>query len=78
MTILYARCQICHTLEYVTQQRLTEAQWLKTLTKMQKWGSPLTDDERNALAPFLAGTWSSELPEVVSPPGAAPVGALPL
>ena len=49
--LVQSRCQICHTLEYVTQQRLSDAQWDKTLTKMQKWGSPITDDDKKQLAP---------------------------
>ena len=75
--IVRSRCQICHTLEYVTQQRLTEPQWEKTLAKMQKWGSPITDEERKRLAPYLAAVWPKELdapgyPRVATPPGAVP------
>lgn len=78
LDLLNGRCQICHTLEYVTQQRLSEVQWDKTLTKMQKWGSPLTDDERKQLAPFLAATWKKDLPDRESPRVPTPPGALPV
>jgi len=76
LTVMQSRCQICHTLEYVTQQRLSDAQWDKTLTKMQKWGSPLTDGERASLVPYLAATWRKELPERASPRVATPPGAV--
>ncbi len=73
--VLNTRCVICHTLEYITQQRLTEGQWDKTLTKMQKWGSPITDDEKKRVAPWLATTWKADLPDRESPRVAPPSGA---
>lgn len=76
--VMLARCQICHTLDYITQQRLSGVQWDKTLTKMQKWGSPLTDDEKKALGPYLASTWRSELPDRASARVPTPEGAVPV
>lgn len=75
--VLNTRCVICHTMEYITQQRLTDAQWAKTLTKMQKWGSPITDDEKNRLGPWLARVWSADLADRDSPRVAPPSGAVP-
>jgi hypothetical protein len=75
--VLSARCESCHTLEYVTQQRLSDTQWDKTLTKMQKWGSPLTDEEKKNLVPYLATTWIKTLRDRVSPRVATPQGAMP-
>ena len=71
--ILNARCLICHSLEYVTQQRLTGAQWEKTLSKMQKWGSPITDEEKTRLGPWLATVWAADLPDRSSPRVATPL-----
>jgi hypothetical protein len=62
-----AKCQICHTTEYITQQRLTPAQWEKTIAKMKKWGTPLTDDEERALVAYFAKHWTPELAERRSP-----------
>ena len=75
--VLNTRCVICHTIEYITQQRLTDAQWEKTLTKMQKWGSPITEDEKKRLAPWLAAVWAADLPDRDSPRVAPPSGASP-
>lgn len=73
--LLRTRCGVCHSADYVTQQRLSAAQWDKVLAKMEKWGASLTPDERGQLATFLATTWRADLAErapivVVAPPGA--------
>ena len=76
IAVLRARCESCHTLEYVTQQRLSEGQWAKSLTKMQLWGSTLTDQEKATLGPYLASVWPKTLPDRISPLVAAPEGAV--
>lgn len=75
--ILQARCLICHTGDYVTLQRLTEGQWQKTIEKMKKWGSPISDDEVKALSAWLGRTWNLDLAERNSPRRAAPKGSVP-
>ncbi len=77
MEMVQSRCLLCHSLEYVTQQRLTEAQWEKTLAKMQRWGAPMSDDDRKVLVPYLASTWRRELPPSVPPRVRTPPGAAP-
>jgi hypothetical protein len=67
-----AKCQICHTTEYITQQRLTPAQWEKTIAKMKKWGAPLTDDEERAMVAYFSKYWTTELGERRAPPVKAP------
>lgn len=76
-TVLEARCQICHTIDYVTTQRLTEGQWTGVIGKMQRWGSPIADDEVKPLAAWLAATWTTDLPERASPLRRAPPGSTP-
>jgi len=77
--LINAQCRICHTTEYLTQQRLSEAAWTKTITKMKKFGANLTDADVTTLATFAATYWNPDLPPRTSwklvPP---PVGALPL
>ncbi len=75
--ILQAKCLMCHTGEYVTMQRLTEGQWQKTLEKMKKWGSPISDEEVKSLAAWLGRTWVPGLPERRSPRRPAPAGSIP-
>ena len=60
------------------QQRLSEAAWTKTITKMKKFGANVSDADAAALAKFAANYWNPDLPprtawKVVTPPaGAAP------
>jgi hypothetical protein len=77
--LINAQCRICHTTEYLTQQRLSEAAWTKTITKMKKFGANVSDADVAALAKFAATYWNPDLPprtnwKLVGPPA----GALPL
>ena len=38
MEVINAQCRICHSVEYLTQQRLGEPGWKKTIEKMRKFG----------------------------------------
>lgn len=76
MNLLRSRCVICHGLEYITQQRLTPAQWDKTIAKMRKWGAPVGDAEAKALGAFLANYWVPELEDRSSPLVPTPALAL--
>lgn len=55
-------CMVCHTGDYLTQQRLTEGQWQKTVDKMRKFGAPATDEEAKQMTAYLAKYWTQELP----------------
>ncbi|MEW6277100.1 MAG: cytochrome c [Candidatus Eremiobacterota bacterium] len=51
--LLETRCQICHGPEIIAGQRLTQAQWTKSLDKMASWGATLTPDEKSRLVDYL-------------------------
>jgi hypothetical protein len=69
--LVQAKCMLCHTGDYLTQQRLNEGQWQKTVEKMRKFGSPASDEEVKLMSAYLAKYWTQEL----APP--KPVRALP-
>ena len=69
------RCVICHTEQYLTQQRLTPAQWQKTVDKMRRWGAVLSDVEGAQLALWLGRHYPPDLPERRAQVTAAPTGA---
>lgn len=80
--LINAQCRVCHAVEYLTQQRLTEASWLKTIAKMRKFGAALDDQQAAALAKFAATYWNPDLPGrqfklAPLPPGAVPAPAVP-
>ncbi len=77
-TVVQSKCVICHTQDYVTQQRLTPGQWQKTVEKMRKFGAPLTDDEVKLVSEYLGRHWTVDLPEPIPAKAVAPPrGSLP-
>ncbi|HEY6002669.1 MAG TPA: hypothetical protein VIV57_07325 [Anaeromyxobacter sp.] len=75
-SIVLSKCQLCHTADYVTQQRLTPVQWQKTVEKMRKLGSPLTDDEVKLVSDYLGEHWTLGVPERPPRPVRAPANLL--
>jgi hypothetical protein len=78
LEVIRAQCQICHSIEYLTQQRLGETGWQKTIAKMRKFGASLTDEQAAPLAKFAATYWNPDLPGRTWKLGPPPSGALPL
>jgi cytochrome c553 len=75
--LINTHCRICHTTEYLTQQRLSEPAWKRTIEKMRKFGALLSDAEIASLAAYAAKLWSPELPGRTWTAGPPPPGALP-
>lgn len=75
--LISAQCAVCHSTEYLTQQRLSEPAWKKTIEKMRQFGARLDDAEVASLAAFAAKLWSPELPGRTWTAGPPPAGALP-
>ena len=50
-----AKCQICHSSDYVfTQPPMTKAQWLAEVTKMKSvYGAPLEESQLEPIAAYL-------------------------
>ena len=76
--LINAQCRICHAVEYLTQQRLSEAGWQKTIAKMRKFGAAVDDQQAAALAKFAATYWNPDLPGRTFKLVSLPAGALPL
>ena len=76
-TLVQTKCMICHTGEYVTQQRLSEGAWKKTVEKMRKFGSPVTDEEQPALVAYLAKHWTTTLGAPIPTLAPLPAGSVP-
>lgn len=52
--VLEQSCQACHSLKLVEQQRLSEAQWVAVLKKMNVFGAAITEGAVQPLAAQLA------------------------
>lgn len=53
-------CLSCHSEEMLAQQRLTAAQWAKTVTKMVGWGANLEAKDTEPLTLWLASTYGPD------------------
>jgi mono/diheme cytochrome c family protein len=53
-------CLSCHQEDMLQQQRLTKAQWEKTVTKMAGWGANLEEAEKPALVEWLAQSYGPD------------------
>ena len=52
--LLQMRCQTCHDLTLIEQQRLDSAGWAREVDKMIGWGAVLSDSERSVVIEYLA------------------------
>jgi hypothetical protein len=60
--LVQGKCLLCHSGDYVTQQRLTEGQWQRTVDKMRKFGTPANDEEAKLIVAYLSRYWTPDLP----------------
>lgn len=74
---LLGRCQICHSLAHIEQQRLTPTQWAATVKKMVGWGAPLGVTEAEALVDMLAASYPPDLADAWPRRVPTPSDALP-
>src|SRR5512132_1192929 len=61
--LVQTRCVICHSEDLVAQQRLSRAQWDATVSKMVRWGAPLSASEQRVLAEYLASRYPPDASE---------------
>ena len=69
--LVRARCVTCHAADLIVQQRLTQVGWDREVTKMVRWGAPVTDAERPAIVAYLTRSFglqprASHDPKVVA------------
>jgi Spy/CpxP family protein refolding chaperone len=77
LPLVQSRCLLCHSGDYLTQQRLTEGQWQRTVDKMRKFGTPANDEEAKAIVAYLARNWTVELPPPRPARAPPPRGSVP-
>ena len=79
--LLQGRCAVCHSLDLITQQRLSRSRWDATVNKMSHWGAQLSEEEQQVLTDYLASRFHPDAPDVIAEPeiaGQAPAaGSLP-
>lgn len=58
--IVVAGCLSCHSEHMLAQQRLTEPQWAKVVTKMVGWGANVEPTEVRPLVAYLASSYGPD------------------
>ena len=48
------KCAACHDETLIVGQRLDPVRWTREVEKMMRWGSPVTEQEKDVLARYLA------------------------
>ena len=68
LTLIHARCAVCHTTDLIVQQRLPADRWTVTVEKMMHWGADLSKDEAAAVLQFVTARYhpgaSDRLPSI--------------
>jgi hypothetical protein len=71
MDAVRSRCVACHDPAMLRQQRLTAQQWMVEIEKMQRWGAPVANEEKNRMAEYLAAIAAPDnsrfTPAIVAP-----------
>lgn len=50
-------CNVCHTEDLISQQRLTRPQWDREINKMTGWGAKVNADDRSQILDYLFGNY---------------------
>ena len=53
-------CVSCHSTDMIRQQRLTEKQWVASVTKMVGWGAEVPESGRDALIAYLVANFGPD------------------
>ncbi|MDR4473690.1 MAG: hypothetical protein MRJ92_13950 [Nitrospira sp.] len=63
VTLIHARCAVCHTTDLIVQQRLPPDRWQVTVEKMMHWGADLSKDEAATLLQFVTARYHPGAPD---------------
>ncbi len=63
LTLIHARCAVCHTTDLIVQQRLPADRWTVTVEKMMHWGADLSKDEAAVVLQFVTARYHSGAPD---------------
>ena len=54
LSIAKEKCLACHDHTIIVGQRMDPGRWTREVEKMMRWGSPVSDKEKDVLARYLA------------------------
>lgn len=56
--VVREKCLLCHEADLIVQQRLSRTGWVREVEKMIRWGTVVTDSEKEVIIAYLAGKFS--------------------
>ena len=56
VALVREKCVVCHEADLIVQQRLSRAGWTREVDKMIRWGTVVTDAQREAIITWLSNT----------------------
>jgi hypothetical protein len=68
LAALQANCEICHSEDMISTQRLSRATWDAEVTKMVLFGSPLPKTDQAAVVAYLVRYLGPDVPRVSAVP----------
>lgn len=54
VVLVREKCVVCHEADLILQQRLSRAGWTREVDKMIRWGTVVTDAQRDAIINYLS------------------------
>src|SRR5215831_12417661 len=60
--LLHARCEVCHSADLITQQRLDREHWTAIVTKMVHWDAQVSPAEQAVLLSYLVTHYHPDAP----------------
>ncbi len=56
--VVRERCLLCHEADLIVQQRLSKPGWVREVDKMIRWGTVVTDAEKETIIEYLSGRFA--------------------
>jgi cytochrome c5 len=75
VAVVRDKCVTCHEADLIVQQRLSRTGWTREVEKMMRWGSVVTDAEKETIVNYLTAQFGPRPLRGATTPPAATAGA---
>ena len=74
VAVVRDKCVTCHEADLIVQQRLSRTGWTREVEKMMRWGTVLSDGEKETIVNYLAAQFGPRPLRAATTPQAAAAG----
>jgi cytochrome c5 len=75
VAVVRDKCVTCHEADLIVQQRLSRTGWTREVEKMMRWGSVVTDAEKETIVNYLTAQFGPRPLRGATTPSAAAAGS---